>query len=299
MRKIGRVLGRWVASVGRVIILLLLVYSALYMRGCLDRPRRTTTQEQLATGITYQRLILTEPHRMVVHTVEIDLTTADITFVVPPPDVPNTPLPYLAKTTSTFAQNNNVQIAINAGFFQPFRYGFPGEFYPRVGEPTVPIGLTMAEGEIITAANGFKELCFLPKQVVILDGECPAGTEQAVAGSEIVLDGGIPFSKQGDAYNTTLHPRTAVATDEAGTKIWLVIVDGRQPMYSRGATLTQLAHIGRDLGAHDMINLDGGGSSTMIFNMDDTLRLINSPIQTRIPRRERPLSTHLGIRINQ
>jgi hypothetical protein len=59
------------------------------------------------------------------------------------------------------------------------------------------------------------------------------------------------------------NPRTGVGMT-AGGKILLVVVDGRQPKWSRGATLGEFAQIFRRLGATWALNLDGGGSSTMV-----------------------------------
>jgi hypothetical protein len=46
----------------------------------------------------------------------------------------------------------------------------------------------------------------------------------------------------------------------------LVVVDGRQPGYSRGMTLRELAELLQRLGATQAMNLDGGGSSEMVVN---------------------------------
>jgi hypothetical protein len=46
----------------------------------------------------------------------------------------------------------------------------------------------------------------------------------------------------------------------------LVVVDGRQPGYSVGMTLQELANLMASLGAQNAINLDGGGSSAMWVN---------------------------------
>jgi len=59
------------------------------------------------------------------------------------------------------------------------------------------------------------------------------------------------------------NPRTAVGVTATG-KVLLVVVDGRQARWSVGATLHELAGIMRRLGAVDALNLDGGGSSTMV-----------------------------------
>ena len=46
--------------------------------------------------------------------------------------------------------------------------------------------------------------------------------------------------------------------------LMLFVIDGRQPNYSEGVRLEELAHIGIEYGADAMINLDGGGSSTLV-----------------------------------
>ncbi len=93
------------------------------------------------------------------------------------------------------------------------------------------------------------------------------------------------------------QPRTAVAIDREGRTLFLVIVDGRQPNYSEGLNFPELARFLKGLGAHDAINLDGGGSSTLaIEGPDGMARVLNSPIHGRVPPgRERPVATHLGI----
>lgn len=66
-----------------------------------------------------------------------------------------------------------------------------------------------------------------------------------------------------NAFVTDLHPRTAIAKLNSG-KVLLVTVDGRQPGVSLGMSLTTLAELLLELGAVEAINLDGGGSTTMV-----------------------------------
>lgn len=74
------------------------------------------------------------------------------------------------------------------------------------------------------------------------------------------------------------------------------VVDGRQPNYSEGVTLEELALLLREYGAHDAMNLDGGGSTTLVMEGDNGQPvLLNSPIDSRIPGRERAVANHLGI----
>lgn len=60
-----------------------------------------------------------------------------------------------------------------------------------------------------------------------------------------------------------LHPRTALGLNADGSKMWLVTVDGRIAE-SRGMTLPEMGAWMKELGAVNAVNLDGGGSSTMV-----------------------------------
>ncbi|MEC3979078.1 phosphodiester glycosidase family protein [Amycolatopsis sp. H20-H5] len=81
----------------------------------------------------------------------------------------------------------------------------------------------------------------------------------AVGGNEILLkDGQVQ-----PVDNVAMHPRTAVGFSADGTRMWLATVDGRQAD-SRGMTELELARHLKSLGADDAINLDGGGSSTLL-----------------------------------
>lgn len=83
------------------------------------------------------------------------------------------------------------------------------------------------------------------------------------------------------------HPRTAIAKLKDG-RVLLATVDGRQPGVSVGMTLAELASLLLEFGAGDGINLDGGGSTTMVING----KLVNAPSdQTG----ERPVSDALLI----
>jgi hypothetical protein len=63
------------------------------------------------------------------------------------------------------------------------------------------------------------------------------------------------------------NPRTAVGIMVDGSLL-LVTVDGRQPGHSDGTTLRETAELLRALGAVDALNLDGGGSTTMVVRGD-------------------------------
>ena len=66
-------------------------------------------------------------------------------------------------------------------------------------------------------------------------------------------------------------------------QLLLVTVDGRQPGESIGVSLTMLADLLMEFGAVEAINLDGGGSTTMVIRN----KLVNKPSDTT---GERPVS---------
>ena len=68
------------------------------------------------------------------------------------------------------------------------------------------------------------------------------------------------------------HPRTGVGVTATG-KLLLVTVDGRQTGFSVGMTPPEFARLFKYLGAVDAVNLDGGGSTTMVLKG----RIVNSP----------------------
>jgi exopolysaccharide biosynthesis protein len=92
------------------------------------------------------------------------------------------------------------------------------------------------------------------------------------------------------------QPRTAIGYSRNGRYLYLVVADGRQPFYSEGMTTAELAKLMISLGAQYAMNLDGGGSSTMVVqDRAGHARVLNSPIDSYIPGRERPVGNHLGV----
>ncbi|NDL55556.1 phosphodiester glycosidase family protein [Phytoactinopolyspora mesophila] len=84
----------------------------------------------------------------------------------------------------------------------------------------------------------------------------------AMSGRQVlVVDG---EAQQLPPENNTREPRTAVGFSADGTQMWLVTVDGRQPGFSDGIGLDELAEVMVELGAHSALNLDGGGSTTLV-----------------------------------
>jgi exopolysaccharide biosynthesis protein len=75
------------------------------------------------------------------------------------------------------------------------------------------------------------------------------------------------------------NPRTAAGIARNGKQLILVTVDGRE-YQNAGMTLREMAQLMLALGARDAINLDGGGSTTMVVAepaASDSLRIVNHP----------------------
>ena len=71
-----------------------------------------------------------------------------------------------------------------------------------------------------------------------------------------------------------IAPRTGIGQMADGTVIF-VVIDGRQPTWSIGATLRDLMHVFEDYNAVNAVNLDGGSSSELVYNGKVMNRLWN------------------------
>jgi exopolysaccharide biosynthesis protein len=80
-------------------------------------------------------------------------------------------------------------------------------------------------------------------------------------------------------FDTTRHPRTVVGRGRDGA-IWLITVDGRQPGRAVGMTFVELQDLLGRLDVTDALNLDGGGSTTMVAGG----QVVNRPSDLTGPR---------------
>lgn len=119
---------------------------------------------------------------------------------------------------------------------------------------------TETTADDLVAAGVWNTLSFGP--ALVEDGHIVDGID------EVEVDTNVGnHSIQGE------QPRTAIGVVDENHLVF-VVVDGRSPGYSAGVTLTGLAEILQDLGATTAYNLDGGGSSTMVFDGE----LVNDPL---------------------
>jgi exopolysaccharide biosynthesis protein len=94
----------------------------------------------------------------------------------------------------------------------------------------------------------------------------------------------------------TRNPRTAVGLDASGTKLIILVVDGRKPGVSIGMGYEEMGAEMARLGCHQALNLDGGGSSVMAVRdpSNGEMRILNVPSDGH----ERPVANTLGISVN-
>jgi hypothetical protein len=270
----------------------------LYGNATHQRPPATRQPATpLFSGITIERRHRDRPYPQQVTILAIDLATPGLR---PWTNGDATQ----AQTTSTILQTNKLQVAINAGFFSPFYEETPWNYAPRSGQPVTIVGRSIRDGRTHSRfPTSFPVLCFYPKnaprfaQIVQGKESCPGAT-QAIAGNRFLLRGGEAY-KNGDDEGKRPYPRTAVAIDRAGRKLWLLIADGKQPGYSHGASLPELTALAQELGATDAINLDGGGSTTVVAEVNGGAKVLNAPIHGKWPMLERPVATVLGFYVER
>ncbi len=284
----------------------LLVPLWFYFQGQQYRPPDTQTTQLVFQGIYYQRMAQTEPRPVIRHVVTIDLLSAGIEPLVTPPqhNLPPTqtysgelqyPLP--AQTTREFLKSYGVQLGVNANYFSAFWEHTVWDFFPHRGDPVFVSGEAIGNGDRYGTPRNYRPaLCFRASKTASIarHGTCPDDTTQAVSGRDMLLTKGKPLERLLKRSGDKPYPRTAVGIDQTGQTVWLVVVDGKQPFYSEGMFLDELAEVFEALGAEEAIALDGGGSVTLAINTGTRTRMLNAPIHTKWPMRERPVANHLG-----
>ena len=148
-----------------------------------------------------------------------------------------------------------------------------GGFYDPNGKGNgaFPDGLTMHAGQLVHNNVGDKAV-----NIVGFDnnGKLVLGNmtakqladknirEAVTFGPNLILDSKPQISGDG---GWGIAPRTGIGQMADGTVIF-VVIDGRQPTWSIGATLRDLMNVFDDYHAINAVNLDGGSSSELVYN---------------------------------
>lgn len=246
-----------------------------------------------------ERISQTEtlPRPLKINVAIIDLTAPGISFEVTPraanypgPIINGSPGETVRQTTRQFADSVGAQVAINGSYFASLTQN----------------GVNWANNLGLTASNGdhyspwenpfsfpvteFRDTLNITQdnqaQIVKMPGSIPTGFEttptvplyNTVTGYDRLVQNGVNVALT-SCDECSLNPRTSVGIT-ADNKLILMAVDGRQTGYSEGLTMTETANLIMGYGAVDAIDLDGGGSTTMVMNFyNDALasQVLNSP----------------------
>jgi hypothetical protein len=272
----------------------------LYGQG---RPAPVPLKRKIFEGVTYHREVRYYPHPRVAHVLVINTKTRGIQFLVTPPveDWREVEYPLTARTTSQFLLHYKVQIAINGDGFYPWWSNSLLDYYPHDGDPVNTNGRTASGGKVYSSGSERKEgkvpTLYISRRNSLSFNIEPSKIFSAISGDRMLLLQGTPIEGLDDSE---LDPRTAIGLNRNGRWLILVVVDGRQPFYSAGATFSELADILLGYGAFVGMVLDGGGSSTMVVEgQDGNPVVLNSSIDQYVPGRERPVANHLGIYVHK
>lgn len=144
------------------------------------------------------------------------------------------------------------------------------------GTPRLPIGTrwlamrgdyweTFSPRDTLSIETIYNGPLTLPEQII-------GGGPMLVQGARMVVDSMAVIEGVAESFLTTRHPRSAIGWNADQSKIWLVVVDGRQE-HSAGMSLQELSQFFLMIGATEALNLDGGGSSAIIADG----KVLNSP----------------------
>ena len=123
--------------------------------------------------------------------------------------------------------------------------------------------------------------------------------EAISGGPRILRNGAVSIEVENERLSRSFadkrHPRTAIGYSQDAQVLFLIVVDGRQPGYSVGMSLQEMAEFMRTrlaefsrakVNAYQGLNLDGGGSTTMVVSE----QVVNKPSD---PTGERPVANAL------
>jgi hypothetical protein len=198
-------------------------------------------------------------------------------------------------TVSSFVRDNGCIVGINAAPFD--------RVSAREGEDRAIIGVTVSDGIVVASpaprydaivfyADGKAAIVNQAELVRQMQSGCPA-VWNAVGGFYAVLKDGEITERAVSEAGQKRHPRSAAGLGDS--YLYLLAVDGRR-LSSIGATEEEVAFLLQRLGARDGLNFDGGGSTALALRLPDgSVTVVNTPMHSGTPARERAVASCLGI----
>mgnify|MGYP000989367936 CR=1 FL=1 len=164
----------------------------------------------------------------------------------------------------------------------------------RVNQPATAIP---KDGYVVASRNAttMEKLknSFIPDNMISLNVELDFSVDNiqwAVGGLNYLVKSGQLNDISDEVLGT--HPRTAIGFNKDNSEMILVTIDGRNKNYV-GVKQTELADIMIGLGAYNVINMDGGGSTTMgiDFLKNSNISVVNIPSDGS----ERKIASGVGV----
>ncbi|MGG7212570.1 phosphodiester glycosidase family protein [Clostridium nigeriense] len=187
----------------------------------------------------------------------------------------------IKEATSVIASENNAILAINGDF-----YGFRNSGYVlRNGVAYRDTISTDEYGEalVIDSEGNFEIINESETSMSDLENQ---GVLQVLSFGPALVENGESVVGENDEVGKAMvsNPRTAIG--QVGPLHYIMIVSDGRTSESEGFTLKELSNILVDRGCITAYNLDGGGSSTMVFNG----QVINKPTTNGKSIKEREVS---------
>ena len=189
----------------------------------------------------------------------------------------------ITDTTSDMAEENNAVLAINGDYYGARQSGYVirnGVVYRNQG----------SNGEdMVISKDG--SLSFISESDTTTDSLIQKQAWQVLSFGPVLVENGEVAVTENDEVGMAMasNPRTAIGT-VAKNHYLFVVSDGRTSE-SAGLSLYELANFIKSLGATNVYNLDGGGSSTMVFQGE----VVNNPTTNGNKISERAVSDILYI----
>ena len=184
----------------------------------------------------------------------------------------------ITDTTSDMAANNNAVLAINGDYYGARQSGYVirnGKLYrDNSGN----------RDALVIQKNG--EFKFVSESETSASELLQDGALQAFSFGPVLLNNGEILVGENDEVGMAMasNPRTAIGY--LGNNHYVFVVSDGRTSESAGLSLYELASFMKDLGVKDAYNLDGGGSSTMVFKGE----IINNPTTSGRSGEERAVS---------
>lgn len=267
---------------------------------------------KVAPGVEYTSLNLDEPRLMACHLVRVDLKTPGLRVTgtgrapewgrpMPDYDKAQMPIDTVRQTTRDFLEEHrrngtNMVFAVNTAAWRPWekphshKYGHFLNFLVSNGK-IVSETQERCEMLVVFTNNEAKITADLP------DGLVPSVSvaHPAYDAGQILRDGEAPNFSLSKGFTPSIAPRTALGLSSDGRWLYALVVDGRQKGYSLGAEARDLSRILKAAGAFNAINVDGGGSSTIVL-WDGAKRESFIPNRHNARRdKYRPVAANLGV----